>query len=137
MSTQATLEAPSTTPSTIHPNRVVWFELPVEDMDRATHFYESILGIKMVSNELFQMVKVFPYEQHAVSGCLISNDLKPTTDGTVVYLNCNGVLDDVLARAAAEGAKIVEPKTLLPGNIGWTAQIRDSEGNRVGLHSVN
>ena len=136
MSTQATLEARPTTPSSNRPNRVVWFELPVEDMDRATHFYETIFGIKMISNELFQMIKVFPYEQPAVSGCLMSNGLKPTTDGTVVYLNCNGELDQVLARAAAEGAEIVEPKTLLPGDIGWTAQIRDSEGNRVGLHSA-
>jgi predicted enzyme related to lactoylglutathione lyase len=37
---------------------VVWFELPVRDMDRATAFYETVFGIKMVTNELFQMIKV-------------------------------------------------------------------------------
>jgi len=120
----------------IRPANVVWFELPVRDMDRATTFYETIFGIKMVANELFQMIKVFPYDRPVVSGCLIANDLKPSTDGTVVYLNCNGQLDTVLARAADQGAEIVEPKTLLPGKIGWTAQILDSEGNRVGLHSA-
>jgi predicted enzyme related to lactoylglutathione lyase len=120
----------------IRPANVVWFELPVRDMERATTFYETIFGIRMITNELFQMIKVFPYDRPIVSGCLIANDQQPTTEGTVVYLNCNGQLDSVLARATEQGAEIVEPKTLLPGNIGWTAQIRDSEGNRVGLHAT-
>jgi predicted enzyme related to lactoylglutathione lyase len=41
----------------------------------------------------------------------------------------------VLGRVEEAGGTIIEPKTHIP-SVGWVAQVLDSEGNRVGLHSA-
>jgi uncharacterized protein len=53
----------------------------------------------------------------------------------VIYLNCDGKFDAVLNRVEKAGGAIIEAKSHLPG-VGWIAQIRDSEGNRIGLHAA-
>jgi len=115
---------------------VVWFEIPVTDLGRATAFYESIFDTKLIADARFPTMTIFPYERPGVSGCLMSNGLKPSTDGSLVYLNCDGKLDSVLERAAAAGTQILEGKNALPENMGWVAQIADLDGNRVGLHAA-
>ena len=56
--------------------------------------------------------------------------------GTVVYLNCNGRLDEVAGRVEDAGGKLLTPRVDLPGEMGAIYQIADSEGNRVGLHAA-
>jgi predicted enzyme related to lactoylglutathione lyase len=41
----------------------------------------------------------------------------------------------LFARAGELGARVLLPKLELPRDIGFIAQIVDSEGNRIGLHS--
>jgi len=133
----ATTPAPVTTSANpLRPANIVWFEIPVADLDRATRFYEAIFALQLVENPHFPGLRVFPYDRPAISGCLFAHGPTPTLDGTVVYLNCDGQLDAVLKRAQAAGGKILEEVAQLPAGLGWTAQIRDSEGNRVGLHSA-
>jgi predicted enzyme related to lactoylglutathione lyase len=60
---------------------------------------------------------------------------RPSGDGVVIYLNCDGRFDDVLGRVESAGGSIVEPKSHIP-TVGWIAQILDSEGNRIGLHAA-
>lgn len=121
------------------PSRVVWFEIPAADLKRATAFYESILLTKLRpesagSHEL----RVFPYEEPAVGGCLMHGPgVQPGTNGPVAYLNADPILDDVLKRVAPAGGKVVVPHTDLPEGMGCFAQIIDSEGNRVGLHAMS
>jgi uncharacterized protein len=59
----------------------------------------------------------------------------PGTEGTLVYLNAKPSLDAVLSRARELGATVLQDKLELPRDIGFIAQIVDSEGNRIGLHS--
>ena len=80
---------------------------------------------------------VFPYEGEAVSGCVISNpQYKPGSDGSVVYIHSKTDLNEPLARVKAAGGKVATPKTALPPGMGFFAHFVDSEGNRVGLHSL-
>jgi predicted enzyme related to lactoylglutathione lyase len=121
------------------PSRVVWCEIPSSNLDRAIAFYANILDTPLIKREIFgsNPIAVFPYEYPAISGCLVeSTDARPTCDGVLVYLNCDGKLDEVLARVAAAGGAIAEPKTALPPGMGFGAKIVDSEGNRVGLHAA-
>ncbi len=139
--TAATLEPTRTSPTpasqpAIRPANIVWFEIPVADLERATRFYEAIFALQLVENPHFPGLRVFPYDRPAISGCLFAHGPAPSTDGTVVYLNCDGHLDAVLKRTRAAGGQILEEVAQLPAGMGWTAQIRDSEGNRVGLHSA-
>jgi hypothetical protein len=120
------------------PSRVVWFEIPSSNLDRAVSFYANILDTPM-KREMFgpDAIAVFPYQKPGFSGCLVeSTEAQPTRDGVLVYLNCDGQLDDVLARVSVAGGKIEQPKTALPPGMGFGAKIVDSEGNRVGLHAI-
>ncbi|MEN9578876.1 MAG: hypothetical protein RJA70_1885 [Pseudomonadota bacterium] len=117
-------------------NALNWFEIFVSELDRAAAFYERSLGLKL-KREVFtgQAMAVFMTEDPAVGGALVHNPMrKPSNDGTVVYLNVSGKIDEVLGRVPAAGGSIAMPKTDI-GEPGFIALIRDTEGNTVGLHS--
>lgn len=118
-------------------NAINWFEVPTTDLDRATKFYETILGTEMIKVEMggFPM-HMFPADMETgVGGHLASpGDGAPGENGSLIYLNCNGKIDDVLGRVEAAGGAVMLPKTHI-GDPGYIAFIRDSEGNKIGLHS--
>ena len=120
---------------------ISWFEIPTTDLDRATKFYETILGITLVPMDMpnFQM-RMFPVEDMmtGVSGALtLAPDFyQPQDNGTLVYLNANPDVQLVLDRIEAAGGKIVVPKTQISPDIGYMAVFIDTEGNRVALHAI-
>ena len=118
-------------------NVAVWFEIPASDFDRAVGFYQKVFETTLKLHEMGgSQLAVFPYEEPAMSGCLIKGEgYKPANGGPVIYLETKGPLDAPLARAAASGGKVVFPKTALPPGMGFYAHFIDCEGNRVGLHS--
>jgi hypothetical protein len=120
-------------------SRVVWFEIPAADMDRACRFYETVLATKLSVGQFgTEILGVFPYEKPAISGAVLHNpNHRPTADGTVIYLNADPDLDAALARVTPAGGKIVVPKTALPPGMGFFARIEDTEGNLVGLHAIS
>jgi uncharacterized protein len=124
----------------MHANAIHWFEIPVVDIDRAQHFYETLLARSMRREQMGpQTLAVFPYDNgKGIGGALLKSDTapKPGADGPLIYLNAEPSLDRVLARAAELGAEVLLPKLELPRDIGFIAQIVDSEGNRIGLHSA-
>ncbi|HSS27864.1 MAG TPA: VOC family protein [Usitatibacter sp.] len=119
-------------------NVAVWFEIPANDFERAVGFYEKVFETKLITENMGgAQLGVFPYEEPGNSGCVIKGEsYKPGRDGCVVYLESKGALDGPLARAVAAGGKVATPKTALPPGMGFYAHFMDSEGNRVGLHSV-
>jgi uncharacterized protein len=119
---------------------VAWFEIPSRDLSRAKRFYETILDCTMETNELEhreEEICIFPAEQTGVSGALIKRNFqRPGSEGTMVYLSCDGKLDTVLSKVAAAGGRVIVPRTMVPGGHGAFACMRDSEGNHVGLHTA-
>ena len=62
---------------------------------------------------------------------------KPSvTDGPLIYLNGNPDLQIILDRVEAAGGKIMVPKSEISPEYGYMAVIIDTEGNRIGLHSI-
>jgi uncharacterized protein len=115
---------------------IVWFEIPATNFPRAIRFYEAILGISLVHHAAWPHLAIFPYQRPGISGAIAyGEDLKPSPDGVAIYLNCDGKFDDVLGRVESAGGTIIQDKNHLP-DVGWVVQIRDSEGNRIGLHSA-
>ena len=120
-------------------NAINWFEIPVRDMDRAQKFYETLLAAPMRREQMGpNTLAVFSYDESGVGGCLLAgeNAPEPTANGTLAYLDARPTLDAVLARVEAAGGRVATPKVKLPGDMGCFAHITDTEGNRVGLHSL-
>ena len=119
-------------------NALNWFEIPAVDITRAKKFYESIFEIKMEDMEMPGMkYAMFPFDpkQGKVSGGLAQSQMhKPGMTGSIIYLNANPDLQNVLNRVEKAGGKITMPKTSI-GQNGFMAFFTDTEGNRMALHS--
>lgn len=122
----------------LNPTVPAWFEIPTVDLDRAQAFYEHILGVALKREPMGESeLAVFPYGGRPhVSGALIRHaECSPAVQGSIVYLSVED-LRPVLQRALAHGGDTLVPCTALPGDMGYFAQFRDTEGNRVGLWSA-
>lgn len=120
--------------NTIH-NRVVWFDIPVAELDRAVEFYATVLDIKVdiIDSEGFKFA-VLEHDK-GNGGCLVPNESEiSSTHGIMVYFNVDGRIQDAVSKAAIKGGVVVEPTHAI-GPHGFRAIVRDSEGNRIVLHS--
>jgi uncharacterized protein len=120
-------------------NALNWFEISVNDIGRATKFYETIFDIQLQQQEMMGMkMAFFPYENMngTVSGGLVQGPMhKPSADGAKIYLNGNPDLANALSKIEAAGGKVLMPKTKISDDIGFMAYFTDTEGNTIALHS--
>ena len=119
-------------------NALNWFEIPVTDFARAKNFYEKVLGIVIDTMEMGPVTMgMLSTDQNAVGGAIVQGDGgSPSKSGTLVYLNGGDDLTPMLARAEAAGGSVVVPKTEIGNDFGFFAHFIDTEGNKVGLHSM-
>ena len=132
-------------------NPVGWFEIYVQDMERAKAFYERVLGVRLeklamppapetqeghaAGAEAMEMW-TFPMQQEAYGapGALVRMAGVPSGgSGVLVYFMCADCAVEA-ARVADAGGKVVKPKFAI-GDYGHIALISDTEGNMIGLHS--
>lgn len=115
-----------------------WFEIPVTDFDRAKAFYEAFFDEELSVMEAMGMKSGFfpvDFMNGAIGGCIIKGEgYIPSTEGAVIYLNGGDDLNEGLNRAINAGAEVILPKTSI-GENGFMAFFKDSEGNKIGLHS--
>jgi len=117
-------------------NPVGYFEIPVADMDRAVAFYERVFLYELQAHDVdgYPMA-LFPEQpgKPGATGALAKGDVYvPGKAGPVLYFAV-GNIDMTLERARSAGAAILYPKKSL-GDLGFVAEIEDSEGNRIALH---
>ncbi len=123
-------------------NAISWFEIPATNLERATAFYETIFNTRLIVMDLPNIkMRLFPIDdmQNGVGGAVVDSGgfHKPsTTDGPLIYLNGNPDIQLILDKVEAAGGKIVVPKTEISPDYGFMAVIIDTEGNRIGFHSV-
>jgi len=122
-------------------NAINWFEIPVSNYERAKKFYGAILDLEIMDYHMPEKKMkygIFPYdmESRCVGGAIVEMaEMKPSKDGSTVYLNGGDDLNVALNRVEAAGGTIFLPKTDIDEN-GFIAQFIDTEGNRVALHSM-
>ncbi len=118
-------------------NTVVWFDIPVTNLQRAMEFYHRVLGVSLQKLEQAPVpTAFFPFGPGIASGALIeSHAVKPSKQGATVYLNGGKDLAVSLAKVETAGGKVLQQKTAI-GPHGFIAYFEDSEGNRVGIHSA-
>jgi len=121
-------------------NPVGWFEIYVQDMDRAKKFYEEVLRVELMKlespNPEIEM-QAFPMDMEAggASGALAKMEGCPSGGmGTLVYFSCNDCANEA-SRVKAAGGHICKPKMPI-GQYGFIALVKDTEGNMIGLHSM-
>ena len=116
-------------------NPVVYFEIPVIDIDRATKFYSTVFNFKFDTTIIDNnKMALFPFteEKSGISGALAKGEIyKPTKDGVLIYFNTAN-MDETLRLANTNGGKILYPKT--DNSIGLVAEFEDTEGNRIALY---
>lgn len=120
-------------------NAINWFEIPVSNFERAKSFYETILAgeVSIMPN---QKVKYgfLPCDPQGggVGGAIVEGEgCEPSDKGTLVYLNGGEDLNVPLSKTVSAGGKIVLEKQSI-GEYGFIALIIDTEGNKIGLHSM-
>jgi predicted enzyme related to lactoylglutathione lyase len=121
-------------------NVVGWFEIPVNDMDRAIKFYETVFGLKLSRHKMnVEDMAWFPYtEGSGAPGSLVYQPdyYKPSPDGTLIYFTAHsGDLANELSKVEGAGGTVLQPKKLIAPDIGYMALFTDTEGNRIALHS--
>jgi len=120
-------------------NAINWFEIPAANLERACTFYGSVLGIEVHKQEINGLNMGFLHNgQDGVGGAVVQGEgYVPTEEGALVYLNGGDDLTEPLDRVEGAGGNVVLPKTKISDEVGFMAIIKDSEGNRVALHSPN
>ena len=121
-------------------NSISWFQIPANNYERAKAFYSEVLGAEITDVPMPDArYGIFPFdkENNGVGGAIKElKDLDIQTEGgALVYLNTGDDLSGPLSRVEEAGGKIVMPKTPV-GNT-FMALIIDTEGNKVGLSSLN
>lgn len=123
-------------------NAINFFEIPVNDFDRARQFYSRIFGYDMPERQMGPNRRgFFLHTQEAgnIGGAIVQGpDYIPSQRGPLIYLNTGNDLNAVLARVKGAGGQVEQEKALVAdvGDLGYFAIIRDTEGNRIALHSM-
>jgi uncharacterized protein len=118
-------------------NPVGYFEIPVNNLDRAIGFYEKVFDYEFErANVDGNEMAWFPFDEDApgISGALAKGEsYSPTTKGSLIYFTTDSI-EDTLSKVNLNGGRTLYPKTSV-GEFGWVAEFEDTEGNRIALHS--
>ena len=120
------------------PNPIVYVEIPVTDLERASRFYEEVFQFSLKSTMVdgYSMA-LFPAAtgSSGASGALVKGDVYiPSKSGPIVYFGTENI-DRALERVRKAGGKVLYPEKRLDG-IGSVAEFEDSEGNRIALFAA-
>lgn len=113
-------------------SRIVHFEIPADDPERAIKFYEKVFDWQIEKWDgpiEYWLIMTGEEDKPGIDGGLARRE-DPTTgvENTIDVKD----LDTSLANVKANGGKVIRPRIAVPG-VGWMAYIKDTEGNVFGL----
>jgi uncharacterized protein len=115
--------------------KIVHFEIPVDDSQRATAFYRDALGwqISGFGEQPYWLVRAGEDDEPGVNGALIG---RGELHRSPVLIAGVEDLDGALSRIQRCGGTVTQGKLPIPG-VGWSAYILDPEGNTIGLFQAD
>lgn len=121
--------------------KIGFFDIYVEDMDRAQAFYETVLDTKLTPmgdpNDSTVVMRAFgdDFASHGAGGALVKLEYaNPGPGGSMVYFSCGDCVVEE-SRVVSAGGSVLKSKYAI-GDHGFVSIISDTEGNMVGLHSL-
>jgi predicted enzyme related to lactoylglutathione lyase len=111
--------------------RVIHFEIPVDNPERASAFYKNAFGWKTEKwpgPMDYWMVYTGDEKMPGINGGIMKRDDVKTTVNTLGVES----VDDSIRAVTKAGGKLVMPKTPIPG-VGYFAYCEDTEGNLFGV----
>jgi predicted enzyme related to lactoylglutathione lyase len=120
-------------------NPVIWFEIYVQDMERAKDFYEAVLQLTLAQlNSPDMAMWSFPMDMDkaGTGGALVRMEgVASGGNSTLVYFSCADCALEA-GRVLAAGGQVRREKMAI-GEYGYIALAVDTEGNMFGLHSMS
>jgi predicted enzyme related to lactoylglutathione lyase len=112
--------------------RIIHFEIPSDNPERATKFYGDVFGWQ--SNKWggptdYWLVSTGPKTEPGIDGGILK---RPHPGATVVNTVDVPDLDQYVTSVQAKGGKLTVPKMAIPG-VGWLAYCTDTEDNTFGM----
>ena len=119
-------------------NPVVWFEIYVQNMERAKAFYECVFAIQLEKLESPELeMWAFPMQEDGpgAMGALVRMEGCPSGgNSTLIYFTCADCALEA-ERAKENGGRIFKDKFSI-GQYGFISLVYDTEENMIGLHSM-
>ena len=120
-------------------NPVVYFEIPVNDLEHAEKFYSAVFNFSFDKEIIdhYEMA-LFPFEEKnsGITGALAKGDVyKPSKNGVIIYFKTENI-EVTLNQVIQHGGKILYPKKIDEKYGFAVAEFEDSEGNRIALHQT-
>jgi len=122
-------------------NAIGWFDIYVNDMDRAVNFYQTVFEQELETlgdpTDSSVIMKSFPADMgvYGAGGALVKREgAGPVTGGTIVYFGTEDCSAEE-ARVSEAGGKVMSPKMSI-GEFGFVSVCMDTEGNLFGLSSM-
>lgn len=118
-------------------SKVTHFHIPVDDMKRAKKFYRDVFGWDVEdTGSAFQIMKTAPVDETGKStepgatyGALFKRQKPDEAPSLVIEVPS---IDECIKRVKESGGKLVTPKGSV-GLFGLLAEVRDTEGNLLGI----
>lgn len=122
-------------------NPVAWFEIYVDEMERARNFYETVFSnrLEKLNDPTDSGIEMWSFpsdmEEYGATGALVKMaGVAAGGNSTLVYFACE---DCAIEESRIEGAggQVNQAKMSI-GEYGFISQAVDTEGNMFGLHSM-
>jgi predicted enzyme related to lactoylglutathione lyase len=119
-------------------DKVVHFEIPSDDIERARKFYKNVFGWKMDSMPDMEYTLIgttpvdengMPTEPGSINGGMMKRQLPIISP--VITISVENI-DNSMKNIKKMGGEMIRGKMLV-GDMGYTAYFKDTEGNILGL----
>lgn len=118
-------------------NRVVHFEINVDDPERAIKFYTQVFGWTVNKWENpgldYWLVMTGDEKEPGINGG-IGKRMHPSAT-TINIIDVKSI-DESIEKVKASGGDVVMPKTTVP-SVGYLAYCKDTEGNVFGMMQMD
>lgn len=130
---------------------IVWIEIPVSNFERALNFYQNVFETKLDVREFYgKKVGLFSQESFGIKASINEQENFNGSNGTKPFFLVN-VMSDALESVEENGGKIIARPILLKqtnehgeliigsnlidNEVGYYAEVTDSENNHFYLYS--